>query len=94
MLVSNTGDASARPKVNWILKRGETVMKNGNLNSTGIVAQSKRNFLLEYPDKDQSSITPGEYQLSGELIWSEGGNQRQKSFSVNLTIPVTAAAGK
>ncbi len=94
MLVSNTGGASARPKVNWTLKRGETVVKTGNLNPTGIVAESERNFLLEYPGKDQSSITPGEYQLSGELIWSEGENRRTKSFSVYLRIPATAATGK
>ena len=90
MLVSNTGGASVRPKVNWTLKRGETVVKTGNLSPTGIVTNSERNFLLGYPGKDQPSITPGEYQLSGELIWSEGENQRTKSFSVNLTIPTTA----
>ena len=90
MLVKNTGGASTRSQVNWTLKRGETVVKTGNLNPTGIVAKSERNFLLGYPGKDQSSITPGEYQLSGELIWSEGENKRTKSFSVNLTIPTTA----
>lgn len=89
ILVNNTGEASARPQVNWTLKRQETVIKMGNLNSTGIVANSQRNFLLEYDD-----ITPGEYQLNGELIWFEGKNQRQKSFNVNLTVPTTAAAGK
>lgn len=94
MLVKNTGDASARPQVNWKLKRGEMVVKSGKLDPTGIVAKSEREFLLEYPDKDKIGITPGEYQLSGELIWSEGNNQRTKNFSVNLTIPETAAVWK
>jgi P pilus assembly chaperone PapD len=94
MLVTNTGGASARPTVKWTLKRGETVVKTGNLNPTGIVAKSERNFLLGYPAQDKSGITPGEYQLSGELVWSEGDNQRTKIFSLNLTIPATAAAGK
>ena len=94
MLVTNTGGASARPTVKWTLKRGEAVVKTGNLNPTGIVANSERNFLLGYPAQDKSGITPGEYQLSGELVWSEGDNQRTKTFSLNLTIPATAAAGK
>lgn len=94
MLVSNTGSASARPAVNWTLKRGETVVKTGKLDPTGIVANSERNFLLGYPDKDQSSLAPGEYQLSGELVWAQGDNQRKQAFSVKLTIPATAAVGK
>jgi P pilus assembly chaperone PapD len=94
MLVSNTGGASVRPSVNWTLKQGETVVKTGKLDPTGIVAKSERNFLLGYPNKDFSGITPGDYQLSGELIWSEGDNQRSKGFSVNLTIPAAATVGQ
>ncbi|MBD0344253.1 MAG: P pilus assembly protein, chaperone PapD [Coleofasciculus sp. Co-bin14] len=94
MLVSNTGGASVRPSVNWTLKQGETVVKTGKLDPTGIVAKSERNFLLGYPNKDLSGITPGDYQLSGELIWSEGDNQRSKGFSVNLTIPAAATVGQ
>jgi P pilus assembly chaperone PapD len=91
MLVSNTGGASARPAVNWTLKQGGTVVKTGKLDPTGIVANSERHFLLGYPEKDQSGIAPGEYQLSGELVWSQGDNPRTHRFSVNLTIPATAA---
>ena len=94
MLVSNTGSASARPEVNWTLKQGETVVKTGKLDPTGIVAKSERNFLLGYPSKDQSGITPGQYQLSGELVWSEGDKQRTKGFNVTLTIPTTAATSQ
>jgi P pilus assembly chaperone PapD len=94
MLVKNTGGASVRPQVNWTLKRGEMVVKSGKLDPTGIVAKSERNFLLGYPGKDQSPITHGDYQLSGELMWSEGSNQRRQSFSINLKIPATAAIGK
>src|ERR671932_1698888 len=90
MLVSNTGGASARPIVNWTLKQGETMVKKGSIDPTGIVAKSERNFLLGYPDKNQRGIAPGEYQLSGELVWSEGDNQRTQGFSVNLTIPASA----
>lgn len=92
LLVNNTGDASVRPKVNWTLKQQETVVTTGNLNPTGIIARSQRNFLLRYPNDHKSILTPGEYQLSGELIWEHGEEQSTKTFSVPLTIPVTAAA--
>jgi P pilus assembly chaperone PapD len=87
ILVLNTGSASARPQGNWTLKQGEKVVKNGNFNPTGIIAKSERNFLLGYPGKDQSLLATGEYQLSGELQWSEGDNQRTQSFNVKLVIP-------
>jgi hypothetical protein len=92
LLVRNTGNASARPAVNWTLKQGGTVVKTGKIDPTGIVANSERHFLLRYPDNDQSSIAPGNYQLSGELVWSQGDNPRTQGFSVNLTIPATAAS--
>lgn len=92
LLVKNTGNASARPAVNWTLKQGGTVVKTGKIDPTGIVANSERHFLLGYPDNDQSSIAPGNYQLSGELVWSQGDNPRTQGFSVNLTIPATAAS--
>jgi P pilus assembly chaperone PapD len=85
--VSNTGKASARPAVSWTLKQGETVVEKGNLDPTGIVAQSDRNFLLNYPTEGKPAPAAGQYQLSGELVWSQGDNQRQQPFSVNLTIP-------
>ncbi len=92
LLVRNAGQASTRPTVSWTLKQGETVVKTGNLEATGIVAQSDRNFLLNYAPEGQPAPTAGEYQLSGELVWGEGNNKSTVPFSVNLTIPAATAA--
>jgi P pilus assembly chaperone PapD len=92
LLIRNTGQASARPTVNWTLKRQGAVVETGNLEATGIVAQSDRNFLLKYPIEGQTAPAAGEYQLSGELVWGEDKNQSKLPFSVNLTIPAAATA--
>lgn len=87
LLVNNAGEASVRPAVSWILKRGETVVETGNIEPTGIVAESDRYFLLRYPNQDQSIPPAGEYQISGELLWSNQDRQEKAPFKVNLTIP-------
>lgn len=92
LLVRNAGQASTRPSVSWTLKQGETVVKTGNLEATGIVAQSDRNFLLNYAPEGQPAPAAGEYQLSGELAWGEGNNKSTVPFSINLTIPAATAA--
>jgi len=94
LLVRNTGMASVRPVVSWTLQQGETVVEKGGIEPTGIVAQSDRYFLLKYPGKDQPVPTSGQYQLIGELLWSEDDEQRTQPFSVELTIPANAAAGQ
>jgi hypothetical protein len=86
LLVNNTGKASARPSVNWTLKRGEMVIKTGNLDGNGVIAESDRNLLLNYPDKEETALVAGEYQLTGELVWVEN-TKKMQPFSVNLTIP-------
>ncbi|HBB30765.1 MAG TPA: P pilus assembly protein, chaperone PapD [Cyanobacteria bacterium UBA9273] len=87
LLVRNTGKASARLGISWTMKQGETVIKTGSSDPTAVIAESDRNLLLNYPGKDQPAPTPGQYQLTGELVWSEDNNQRTQPFSVNLTIP-------
>ena len=93
LLVRNTGQASARPSVNWTLKQGSTVVKTGNLDSTEIIAATDRNLLLNYPSQGQPLPSPGQYQLTGELAWGEN-NSNKLPFSVNLTIPTNATSAQ
>ncbi|MEQ8462978.1 P pilus assembly protein, chaperone PapD [Coleofasciculus sp. E1-EBD-02] len=86
LLVQNTGDASVRSSVNWELKQGETVIKSGELPASTIIAQSDRNLILNNFQAGTSSLSPGNYQLIGELTWGED-NSNKVPFSVNLTIP-------
>ncbi|MGB7444155.1 MAG: P pilus assembly protein, chaperone PapD [Coleofasciculaceae cyanobacterium] len=92
LMVRNKGEASARPAVSWTLQQGETVIDQGRLDPTGIVAQSDRHFPLNYPAQNQPAPPPGQYQLTGELVWTEDGEKATIPFSVELKIPATAAS--
>lgn len=86
LLVRNDGLASARPGMSWRLQRGETVVKTGEIQSFSVVAENERNLSLDYRSEDEPGLSPGDYQLSGELVWSEGRNRRQLPFNVNFTV--------
>ncbi len=86
ILVSNTGKASVYPSVNWTLKQGENIVATSELPRQGIITETERHFLLNYPSKEES-ITPGEYQLVGELLWGDPNAPEKAAFNVNVTIP-------
>lgn len=92
LLVNNTGSASARPKVNWTLKQGDTVVATGKVRETGIVAESERHFLLQYPAKEEPVLSPGTYQLKGELLWGNDFEDPETlPFSLDFTMPSQAS---
>ncbi|RCJ28298.1 P pilus assembly protein, chaperone PapD [Nostoc sp. ATCC 43529] len=92
LLVRNSGQATVLPSLNWTLRQGQTVIKTGQVSANAVVANSDRNFLLNYPNKDQPALKPGQYQLSGELVWGEDNNKNKLPFNVNITIPTQTAA--
>ncbi|MBF2064024.1 MAG: P pilus assembly protein, chaperone PapD [Calothrix sp. C42_A2020_038] len=92
LLVKNTGTASVLPTANWTLKKEGKVIRSGQLPPTAIVAQSDRNFFLNLVGKDQPEITSGQYELTGELVWTDKSISNTVPFKLNLTIPQTAAA--
>lgn len=92
LLVRNSGKATARPSVNWTLRRGGNVVKTGKVDANAVVAESDRNFLLNYPAKE--NLDSGQYQLSGELVWGEDNNQSKLPFNLNLTIPTQTAGSQ
>ncbi|MEQ8539827.1 MAG: P pilus assembly protein, chaperone PapD [Coleofasciculus sp. D1-CHI-01] len=87
LLVENIGDASVRLGANWQLKQGERIIQTGESVPTAIVAQSDRNLILNnHPESEALALLPGNYQLTGELIWGDD-NSNQLPFSVTLTVP-------
>lgn len=82
----NTGKATIRPGIAWKIRRGETVVKTGELDSVSVIAESDRNIPINYPGKDDQALAPGTYQLSGELLWGEN-NQRKLPFNLSFTVP-------
>ncbi|MDZ7996075.1 MAG: P pilus assembly protein, chaperone PapD [Nostoc sp. EfeVER01] len=92
ILVRNQGQATVLPSLNWTLRQGQTVIKTGQVDTNAVVANSDRNFLLNYPNKDQPALKPGQYQLSGELFWGEDSKKTKLPFNLNITIPTQTAA--
>jgi hypothetical protein len=99
MLVKNSGQASARPSANWTLKQGATAIKTGEVQASGVVAQGDRNFLINYPTKNDPMLLPGQYQLTGELVWGKsmwGENAKEihtVPFNFNVTVPAMSSHG-
>jgi P pilus assembly chaperone PapD len=91
LLVRNSGKATVRPNLNWTLRKGNAVVKNGVIQANGVTAQSDRLFWLGYPS-NEAALTPGTYELSGDLVWGEDKNQTKLPFKVNVIIPSSPAS--
>lgn len=85
LIVKNAGQASTRPEINWTLKRGATTVKTGSFPGAAMLAQNERSFLLDYPTNKDPALSPGQYQLSGELVWGEN-KKNHLPFNVTLDI--------
>jgi hypothetical protein len=85
LLVRNTGNASAVLSGNWSLKKENQTVRAGNVNSTTVIALGEREFFIDVPNSNKSTLEPGKYKLSGELGWGE--NQKNRiPFNVDLTV--------
>jgi P pilus assembly chaperone PapD len=87
ILVRNTGKASAYTSIKWTLKQGGTIVKSGESPDTGIVPDGDRNLILNQSKKDELALSPGTYQLSGELLWGEDNGKSKLPFKLDLTVP-------
>jgi P pilus assembly chaperone PapD len=83
--MSNSGKASAYPEVHWNLAQAGKTIKLGKVNETGIIANSDRTVSIQIPPKELQ-LQPGNYQLSGNLIWRAKNGNNSLPFAVNLNI--------
>ncbi|MBE9252017.1 P pilus assembly protein, chaperone PapD [Dolichospermum sp. LEGE 00240] len=90
LLVSNKGNASAFPKAIWTLKQGGTTVATGDSKDFAVIAGQNRNILINFPEKDQK-VVPGEYQLTGNLVWGNQEKPDKLPFNLNLKISPEAA---
>lgn len=86
LLVSNQGKASAIVGGNWTVRDKNQVIQTGNIIDTTVIAEGERYLALTPQNKSKQALEPGEYQLSGELVWGEE-KKNKMPFRVNLTIP-------
>jgi P pilus assembly chaperone PapD len=91
LLVKNTGNASARPEVNWKLSKAGKTVKEGRLEAITVIAEGDRHIPIEYLN-GEDKVSAGEYQITGELSWKEGGKVKKLPISQKLNISDREAA--
>ena len=93
--VKNSGNATARPKVNWNLKNSAGNVANGRENAYTVIAEGERNLKIDL-SKNETEIATGNYKLAGELTWREGDKDKSLPFNVDVNISdkVVAADAK
>ncbi|EKV01704.1 hypothetical protein Lepto7375DRAFT_3882 [Leptolyngbya sp. PCC 7375] len=82
LLVANSGTGSARPKAQWTIQRAGETVTSGETVSTSVVAGGDRNLHLT-PDRP---LTPGTYEITGELSWRDGETELTQPFSISLNV--------
>ncbi|RKZ90285.1 MAG: P pilus assembly protein, chaperone PapD [Candidatus Parabeggiatoa sp. nov. 1] len=82
--VNNTGKATARPRVNWVLKKSWREIATGRSNVQTVIAQGQRNVQIKSPEIE--GLRSGTYQLSGELVWG-AGEKNELPFQQQVVVP-------
>lgn len=82
--VQNTGKASARPRVNWVLKQYGTKITTGRNKPATVIAEKQRHIEIGTPEIKK--LKAGTYQLSGKLVWG-AMEKYQLTFQQEFVIP-------
>ena len=86
LLVSNAGEATARPNAKWTIQRNGEPVATGQSGATTIVEGGDRLIPLPYYSEAQAQLPPGDYEVVGELTWFFEEQQTSQSFSAPLSI--------
>jgi hypothetical protein len=86
--ISNTGKATARPRVVWnLVQAGKTIASNEGLktafDATTVIAEGKR--AIEIKADELNKLAAGNYQLSGTLFWGDK-DENKLSFEHPLLV--------
>ncbi|MEM8613586.1 MAG: P pilus assembly protein, chaperone PapD [Cyanobacteria bacterium P01_H01_bin.105] len=91
LLVNNTGPASSRPRVDWQLMQADTEVATGVTEPFAVLAEGSRHLPLGDFDETFATLSPGQYQLTGDLIWAEDEEWETLPFELDVTIPSTVS---
>ncbi|NJM19991.1 MAG: P pilus assembly protein, chaperone PapD [Richelia sp. RM2_1_2] len=83
--VQNSGNATARPKINWNLKNSEIKVADGRTDAYTVIFGGARNLQIDL-SANEKQIAAGNYKLSGELTWREGDKDKNLPFNVDVNI--------
>lgn len=84
LLVSNVGNASALPKIDWSLKEKGNIVATGKSEEYRVIPGGERNVRIIL-GKDRK-VVAGEYELSGDLVWGSEAKPDKLPFKINFTI--------
>jgi len=87
LLIHNTGKASTYVSGDWTLKQGDKVVQTGEIRHNGLMRNTDRDILLIYTSKNPTPPAPGNYQLTGNLTWTQDDKPSSLPFSVNFVMP-------
>ncbi|MEO1185274.1 MAG: P pilus assembly protein, chaperone PapD [Cyanobacteria bacterium J06636_27] len=83
--IKNSGNATARPKINWNLQNSSGKIANGKENAYTVIAEGERSIQIDL-SKNEKEIVAGSYKLAGELSWRDGDKDNNLPFNVDLNI--------
>lgn len=94
LLVKNSGEATALPKVVWQVRQNGSTIATGETPETTVMAGGDRIFNLTLSKKDEQTgqeqpitLKQGEYVLTGQLVWQEGNNNANIiPFETKITV--------
>jgi len=89
LLTANSGKASARVAVAWQLSHNGETIAQGEAPETSVIAQRDRFLSLTLPPEQTEPLSPGTYQLQGELIWGSGNDPNTQAFEVKINVDKT-----
>lgn len=84
--VSNTGQATARPHVNWVLTQSGQEIAAGTNNKQTVIAEGQRHLKIGEQNSIIGSLHAGTYQIRGELIWGVK-DANSLSFEQQFAVP-------
>ena len=91
LLVKNSGNATARPKIYWNLQNSGEKVADGRENAYTVIAGGERNIQIDL-SKNEKEIATGNCQLVGKLTWRENNKDKSLPFNVDVNISDKVAA--
>jgi P pilus assembly chaperone PapD len=87
VLVSNSGNASARPNLKWTLAHDGVTVATGESGATTVIAGLDRLFVLSGSSAAAFDLASGNYEISGELVWDLGDESYSQPFKSGFSVP-------
>ncbi len=86
LLLGNAGEATARPNVQWQIRQNGEEIASGQSGEMTVIEGSDRIVPLRSIEEEQTVLSPGEYEVMGELVWLFDSQRASQPFSTTLVV--------